>query len=268
MSFEVRVAILIGIGLAAAAFLHFGLDPIPQDPAYHAFADQRAFLGIPHFLNVLSNLPFVIAGFLGFWQLKASLNDPQKFVAPRWEAFAFATMFAGLFLTGIGSGYYHLDPNTATLFWDRLPMTLTFMGFFSLMIAERIHLKAGLFLLPVLLIAGVASVVHWDITEAAGRGDLKPYVLVQFLPILMLPFMLGMFTSPYTGTACLWQILGCYAGAKVLEHFDGEIYRMLGETVSGHTLKHLLAAGAGAILVRYLSRRRRIHLPAQPEKKL
>ncbi len=265
MRFKARVAVLILIGLAAAAFLQFKLAPIAQDPAYHDFADQRAVWGIPHCLNVLSNLPFLIAGALGLLKLKALHADPKRFIAPKQEALLFAAAFSGIFLTGLGSGYYHLAPDNATLFWDRLPMTIAFMGFFALMIAERLHVKAGVLLLPVLVIAGIASVVYWDVTESAGLGNLKPYVLVQFLPLLLLPFLLWWFPSPYTGTKYLWQILGCYAGAKVLELFDREIFLLLGETVSGHTLKHLLAAWAGALLVRYVSRREIIQSPRKLE---
>ena len=41
------------------------LHPIAQDPAYHLFADQRMLLGIPHFWNVVSNLPFLVVSALG-----------------------------------------------------------------------------------------------------------------------------------------------------------------------------------------------------------
>ena len=43
------------------------LEPIPQDPAYHDFADQRTFLGVPNVLDVISNLPFLLVGVLGLW---------------------------------------------------------------------------------------------------------------------------------------------------------------------------------------------------------
>jgi hypothetical protein len=53
----------------------------------------------------------------------------------------------------------------------------------------------------------------------------------------------------------LWAILGIYFLAKVLELLDEPIYRMLG-TVSGHTLKHLLAAGGALVFLLALQNRR------------
>ena len=50
---------LAGLGIVSLIGLGF-LPPIAQDPLYHAFADQRALLGVPHFWNVVSNLPFVL----------------------------------------------------------------------------------------------------------------------------------------------------------------------------------------------------------------
>jgi ribosomal protein L20 len=49
----------------AAFFLAAGLwmqGPIAQWANYHAFADDRAWLGVPNAANVLSNLPFLIVG--------------------------------------------------------------------------------------------------------------------------------------------------------------------------------------------------------------
>ena len=42
--------------------------------------------------------------------------------------------------------------------------------------------------------------------------------------------------------------LGLYGAAKVLESADGLVFRVTG-FVSGHTLKHLVAALAGAALI-------------------
>ena len=88
------------------------LPPLLQDQNYHQFADQRELFGVPNFWNVVSNLPFIAVGVIGLAQFR---RDATTFV-----------LFAGLFLTGFGSSYYHLNPNDGTLFWDRLPMTLCF----------------------------------------------------------------------------------------------------------------------------------------------
>ena len=49
--------------LAALSLLALGLlDPIPQDLAYHNFADTRALFGLPNAYDVLSNIPFLLVG--------------------------------------------------------------------------------------------------------------------------------------------------------------------------------------------------------------
>jgi hypothetical protein len=48
-----------------------------------------------------------------------------------------------------------------------------------------------------------------------------------------------------------------YALAKVLEYFDEQIYA-IGFVVSGHTLKHVVAAAACWVVLRYFQARRPI----------
>jgi len=87
-------AIIICIGVAALIVVA-ALHPIPQPLEYHNFADKRALLGVPNAGDVLSNLPFVIAGILGlFFTLKP---DPSFTPGQRWSYIA---LFAGLLLTG------------------------------------------------------------------------------------------------------------------------------------------------------------------------
>src|SRR5207244_12895519 len=107
----------------------------------------------------------------------APFPDPRG----RWP---FAVVGVGVVLTGLGSAWYHAAPDNARLVWDRLPMPLVFMGMLSAVVAERIGVAAGLVLLPVFLASGLASIAYWHASEAAGAGDLRPYVLVQFFPAL------------------------------------------------------------------------------------
>jgi hypothetical protein len=105
-----------------------------------------------------------------------------------------------------------------------------------------------------LVIAGGLSVVYWHWTEAHGQGDLRPYFLVQFGSLLAVLAMLLLFRPLYTHTWCVVVALALYAGAKLLESLDRQIYA-LGGLVSGHTLKHLTAAGAAYFILRMLKRR-------------
>jgi hypothetical protein len=51
------------------------------------------------------------------------------------------------------------------------------------------------------------------------------------------------------------MVAGLYVLAKILEALDRPIFE-LGHIVSGHTLKHLAAAGAGYWILRMLRKRR------------
>lgn len=250
-----RVWAIVGLGLAAIIAVAL-LPPIPQDPAYHDFADRRRFLGIPNALNVLSNMPFVLVGALGgTFLLRQGRPRPDRPLTESWERSAFGILFAGIGLTGFGSAYYHLAPGNVTLFWDRLPLTIVFMSLFAVVIAERIGLAAGRRLLPVLLLVGVGSVLYWLLGELSGAGDLRPYLLVQFFPLVAIPLLLLFFPPRYTRGADLVWALGWYALAKLFELLDARIFAV-GGIVSGHTLKHLAAAVAMYWILRMVERRR------------
>jgi hypothetical protein len=249
---RIRLLLLAAAVLAVTA-VYFSKPPVPQDPGYHDFADQRVFFSISNFLDVISNLPFL---FVGIWGLLV-VNRPESDASflTKSEKWPYVVFFLGMALTAFGSSYYHLHPTNARLVWDRLPMTLGFMGILSATIAERISVKAGVRLLPLLVIAGALTVAYWSWTEAQGRGDLRPYFVVQFGSLAVILAILLLFRARYTCTWCLVVALALYVAAKVLESFDLEIYSV-GHTVSGHTLKHLTAAGAGGFIVWMLLRRR------------
>lgn len=231
------------------------LPRFSQPQSYHSFADSRSLLGIPNFGNVISNLPFAVIGFLGIAFLLRSGSDPScgHFLDSR-ERWPYMIAFVGMLLTAFGSSYYHLNPNNARLVWDRLPMTLVFMSMVAAMIAERVQLRLGLILLPLLLIIGVASVLQWYESELHGVGDLRFYAAVQAYSALMLLIVL-LFPPRYSRGYDLAIIVGFYALAKALEMLDRPIFS-IGHLVSGHTLKHLAAAAAGYWLLRMLWMRR------------
>jgi hypothetical protein len=161
--------IAVAIVIAVIALL---LPPIPQPLAYHDFADQRPWLGIPNFGDVVSNVPFAIVGLWGLIFLFRS--DSAKFSDPR-ERFSYAVMFAGLILTAFGSAYYHLAPGNARLVWDRIPIMIVFMALLAAVIAERVSVGVGFALFPVLQVVGVGSVLVWRAGELHGHGDLRFY---------------------------------------------------------------------------------------------
>lgn len=246
---------LLAAALLAATVIVFLQPPIPQSQAYHNFADQRVLLTIPKCFDVISNVPFLIVGLWGMLAVRARqktgelrLIDPRE----RWPYFIF---FLGVALTAFGSGYYHLQPANGRLVWDRLPMTIGFMALAAAVISERIGVKAGTRLLALLLLAGIGSVFYWSITESAGRGDLRPYALVQFGSLLTILLLIGLYPARYTRGSDFVISLGIYLLAKVFEAADRPIFA-LGGIVSGHTLKHLAAALSAYWILRMLQLRR------------
>lgn len=231
--------------LAAVAAVAIGamflVDPIPQDPAYHDFADSRTFLGVPNFWNVASNLPFLLVGAAGLVRARRLASS-----ALRTHYVVFCVAVA---LVAFGSGFYHYAPSNATLVWDRLPMTVAFMTLFAAVIADRISWFAGRALLGPLVVAGVASIAWWVRTESLGQGDLRPYAIVQFLPALLIPLILLLFRGEALRDRWLWGALAAYAVAKLAEHFDSPIFEA-GHFLGGHALKHALGALAAWWLVR------------------
>lgn len=248
MTYNARVWTIITIAMVIGVSTLF-LSPIPQDPAYHLFADGRGCLGIPNFANVVSNAAFPLVGIAGLYVLYGKGGGGRPgFVA---DSLPYAVFLIAVALVGAGSAYYHWRPDNHTLFWDRLPMTFGFMALTAAVIADRIHRAAGLkIFLPVLPVLGVASLVYWSATEAAGHGDLRAYGLVQFLPILLIPVICWLFPDArYTKGRYIAGMVLCYAIAKLFEQFDVQTYDLLGRWVSGHTLKHLAAAAATAFVI-------------------
>ena len=233
--------VLLIVVMAAAAIGGILLvDPIPQNPDYHRFVDARTLFGVPNFWNVASNLPFLIAGGLGLLQVRRIASAD---LATHYRVFS-----AAIALVALGSAWFHLSPSTPTLVWDRLPMTVAFMAIFAVVIGDRLAAGLGRWLLWPLVVAGIASIAWWLRTETAGAGDLRPYALVQFLPMLLIPVMLLMWRGEGLSSRHLWMAFAAYVLAKVAEHFDAAILAATG--LGGHALKHLLGALAAWWIVR------------------
>jgi hypothetical protein len=252
--FRLRLAALLGLTVVAAAAT-LAAPRLAQPLWYHQFADQRPLLGVPHALNVLSNLPFVVVGVLGvlFVAGRAARRPggPFREAGERWR---YGVCFAAIALTGVGSAYYHADPGNERLVWDRLPLAVAFMAFFALTLAERVHRRAAVLFVPLVVLGG-ASVFYWHLSEVQRAGDLRLYLFVQLYPLLAVPVILLLFPPRYTRSADLVAALLCYLLAKALELLDTQVYAQ-GGLVSGHTLKHLVAGLSGAWLLYMVVKRR------------
>lgn len=249
MSHRLIAIVAVTIALIVAVFLF--TSPVPQDPAYHQFSDVRNLFGIPNFWNVISNLPFLIVGIAGLWYVRRYASR----VCVSGTTHIYLVFFVGIFLTAFGSAYYHLAPANETLVWDRLPMTIGFAGLLAIIAAEFVSASAARRLLVPFLIVGLASVFYWAWTESRGVGDLRPYALVQFLPMLLIPIVLLTHQPTIGERKYFWWMLFFYLIAKILEFLDPEVLAM-GNLISGHSLKHLAAAMTPTVFLYALTQRR------------
>lgn len=244
-----RGFVLIAVFIVTAVALNF-LDPIAQDLAYHQFSDCREILGIPHFMDVVSNLPFLIIGFMGVrLARKAYLKQSMAYFLMTF------VLFSGVFFTGIGSAVYHYTPNNFSLIFDRLPMTLVFTAFFATIIYDYVDRRVGAWSFYSLLVIGIYSIFYWYYTEITGVGDLRLYAFIQFFPVLAVPLILIFYKSSQLYTKQLIYVFAAYTLAKLFEHYDTQVFEFLG-VISGHTIKHLFSALAVYII--YLIYQKRI----------
>ncbi|GAA0709024.1 hypothetical protein ISN75_16225 [Dyella marensis] len=239
---------LLALAGVVLAVLAFALPPVAQPQAYHGFADARGWLGVPNFGDVMSNLAFLLVGVLGL----SAMREPRVQAMGRIPLHAYALTFAGLALTAFGSAYYHWAPSDARLVWDRLPMTLVFMPLLAATLAERLRWRSDLPLLGLSLL-GVGCVVYWNVT-----GNLLPYFVAEGGSILLLLLAVALLPTPWSGRAQLFAVLGIYLVAFACEQGDKQVFQATGGTVSGHTIKHLVAALAFYVLLRMLRRQQPI----------
>jgi hypothetical protein len=249
-----RVAALVLLSL----LLWFVPLPAKQDPDYHHFADTRVVAGVPNFWNVASNGGFLLVGLAGLILLIRPRT--QLFISP--SEFPAAICFSlGNVAVAFGSAWYHLRPTDASLVWDRLPMTVAFAGFVTLVISERLGSRIGTFALLPLIAFGVWTVEHWRVT-----GDMRPYSYFQLLAAAGTLIVTLLFPPLYSRAADLGWALLAYVAAKVFELGDRTLFDMTRAFVSGHTLKHLAAALAAFFIVRMLIRRTPLDLATSPLK--
>ncbi len=220
----------------------FFIEPISQDLAYHSFADKRNMLSISNFFDVASNLPFLFVGYLGFFCFYLFLG-----VSSSWS---WLILFLAVFLVAFGSSYYHLSPENKTLTWDRLPMAIGFMALFVIVLTDYVNSKLEKWLLIPMCLVGVASVIYWHMTD-----DLRIYAWVQFVSMGLLLIIISIYKPYHLQTKYLVYAFVFYTLSKLAEHFDKQIYELMGQIVSGHTIKHLLAAIATFCFYLLLKRR-------------
>lgn len=237
-----RNTIIAVFAAAVIAAVFLFVDPVPQDLDYHKFADTRTLLGVPNFWNVASNLPFFI---VGLWGMGVTA---RQFMKPAELRPAYLVFYFGILMTAFGSAYFHVIPGNDSLVYDRLAMTIGFAGMLAVVLGEIISVRTAQRVLAPFLAIGIASVVYWAWTESRGVGDLRPYAIVQFLPMLLIPVLLLTHRTKSELIPAFWMMILFYVLAKVAEFLDAAIFD-IGQVISGHSLKHLFAAIAPAVLL-------------------
>ena len=233
------LAVAVLLMAALAAWL-----PAHDLPAgYHGFADQRAWWGLPHAMDVLSNLPFAL---MGVWGLVALRRLSAGGVGAVQRALA-GVFFAGLLLTALCSAGYHLHPDDAGLCLDRLGMSLAFAGLLGLAAADRISPRAGWVLALVVAVAApVAALIAWR------AGNMTPWTVLQGGGLVLLAALALRRPGPGALGFSIAAVIALYAVAKALELADAPVYALTQGLISGHSAKHLVAALAAWPVVRAL----------------
>lgn len=198
----------------------------------HPFIDARSWWGVPNTLDVLSNLPLLLAGGWGLVALARGCTDLSH---TSWQALRF--VFAGLALAGLGSAWYHWMPSPATLVADRLGMAVIFAGVLTLAACEKLGYQAGRSVLWLSLTMGLAgAVLPWS------HDNPMPWVVLQFGGMVAVALLALRPALPDALGFRLGLLVLIYGLAKLLEWQDASLYHWTGGLVAGHSLKHLVAA--------------------------
>ncbi len=226
-------------GLIILLLLAIFLPSIAQDQNYHNFADQRTLFGVKNALDTLSNLAFIIVGLFGLF----NFYNNQYIKISNSFSVLLTLFFISIILTGVASFYYHLNPNDFTLVFDRLALTLVFTFILAMLATVKISERSGFHTLAELIILAPLSVLIWNY-----NGNLTPYVVLQFGGIILIILTL-LFSKTQKQSPCFTSLIILYGFAKVAEFYDGQIFNLSQNLISGHTLKHLIAALAVLIFI-------------------
>jgi uncharacterized integral membrane protein len=102
---------------------------------------------------------------------------------------------------------------------------------------------------------GLLSIFYWYFGELHDIGDLRWYVLVQFVLLLLLLVFLVSSLRIFQQQYGYWCLFAAYILAKLSEHFDASMFAHTSGIISGHTLKHLLSAAGLYLLITCFQKR-------------
>lgn len=226
------------------------MAPLALDISPYEFACDGTLMGIPHFWNVVTNIPFLL---IGIWGTREVRRLKQ---AGRRTSFNWLGIWVSTACIGLGSGAYHLFLTPFGLGLDRLAIA-ALIAFLLAHVAHVIHgIGPSRRLTFWLVLVSETTVVVWMLggspwfygvlQAAAGvgillvvlRADLRARRGVRHLSVRPGP---------------LYLFALCYGLAKVCELLDEEVCTWTG-WIGGHPLKHVFAA-LGLLLLAPLMRR-------------
>lgn len=236
---------------------------VAQWKSYHDFADGRRFLGIQHFTDFITNVPFLYTGLTSLavaasWEGR---TGPTAAFADEDDRRMYGTFGWAQVAVGVGSSIYHMGPRNETLFFDRLGMAVAFCTALAVLLSDRLGSAVAAPLFPFLIGAAVAGPTHWIVTELRHKGDLRFYALVQYLPTLLFPMLVLLYPSRYAckhGTIRLLAALVLQVAGKGTEMVDRLVWYATFKLISGHSMHHILSAAALYLFSTYIRDRRYI----------
>ncbi|XP_061374851.1 uncharacterized protein LOC133317067 [Gastrolobium bilobum] len=228
-----RSRILGAALLCCMCFLLF-TPRIPRSPKHHQFVDMRNLFGVPNTLNVMTNLPFLVVGVLGF---VLALEGGFFNISSQGEVWGWVLFYAGIAGVAFGSAYYHLKPDDHRVLWDTLPMMVAFSSLLSSLVAERLGQRIGLCCMFALIVAALLCVVYERI-----YNDIRLSMVFQLILPLAIPVIASVYRSKYTHSRYWFLSTGIYLLAKFEGVTDRKLYHVNNYIISGHSLEHLCLA--------------------------
>lgn len=242
-SFYTLAAILV------AAWILF-VPPIPAatqtDDEEDDYADTRALdcaCGIPNSNDVLSNVALTVAGAQGLWLLRPTFLGGHVSMSDA-EHFSWNVANCWILLSGPASAWYHLKPVHRRLAADRGPIACGANSFVVALVAarEQPQLWVCAACMFVCNAFGAYAVYRFLVYRECRLYYFSQYgvLALGIGAILLFPLQ-----------PCTWGApagIATYILAKILEDLDFEVFSWTGSRVSGHTIKHVVAAAAAGLV--------------------
>ncbi len=205
--------------------------PTQDSPTYFKFSGEN-------FHNVLSNIPFVLVGLFGIYSLYKNKIQQNNFLT---SSYIFSL---GILATAFGSAYFHAKPHPDTLFWDRLPMAMSFAGMLGMITTDRLFPRLKTRFIYLIFLISILTVINWSF----GNHDLRPYLILQFVGGFYVFLTAACTPSNILRNKKIFSSTFFFVLAKIFEIYDQQILELI-KITNGHSLKHLSAAISAFLLL-------------------